>query len=130
MISYIVGPKEGITGELHGGVGTFRVLIDREICGARNFSLLLNVTNPNVVGEEHSHEEEHAFYILEGEGIMELDNQRYQVGPGTAIFVPPGVSHNLSCSSDVPIRYIVVYAPPGPEQKLKQEGKDSFRKQH
>ena len=49
--------------------------------------------------------------------------------PGTAIFIPAGVSHKLICSGDVPIRYIVVYAPPGPEQKLKQEGKDSFRRE-
>jgi mannose-6-phosphate isomerase-like protein (cupin superfamily) len=129
MVSYIVRSKDGITGELHGGVGTFRVLIDTEICGAKNFSLLLNVTNPHVVGEEHSHEEEHGFYILEGEGIMEIDSKSFQVGPCTAIFIPAGIPHRLICSGDIPIRYIVVYAPPGPEQQLKQEGKDSFRRE-
>ena len=130
MSSYIVKSRGGITGELHGGVGTFRVLIDREICGAKNFSLLLNVSNPNVVSEEHLHEEEHGFYILEGEGIMELDHKCYQVGPGTTIFIPPGVSHKLICRGNIPIRYIVIYAPPGPEQELKQKGRDSFAKRH
>ena len=128
MISYVIRSKDGIKGELHGVVGTFNVLIYKEICGAKKFSLLINVTNPHIDSKAHSHDEEHGFYILEGEAKIELDEKHYQVGPGTAIFVPAGVTHKLVCSGDVPVRYIVVYAPPGPEQELKKEGKDSFKK--
>jgi mannose-6-phosphate isomerase-like protein (cupin superfamily) len=128
MISYIVKSKDGIKGKLHGGVGLFNVLIDKELCGAKKFSLLINVTNPHVDSEEHSHDEEHGFYILEGEAIIELNKKRYQVEPGTAIFVPAGATHKLICNGDVPVRYLVVYAPPGPEQELKRKGKDSFKR--
>ncbi len=126
MLRNIIGPGEGTTGELHGGVGTFRILIDKEISGAKNFSLLFNITNPNRDSEAHSHKQEHGFYMLEGKGIMEMEKRLYRVGPGTAIFVPPGVSHKLTCRGDIPLRYLVIYSPPGPELELKREGRDAF----
>ena len=40
----IVSLKDAVTGVLHGGAGTFRVLVDEEISGAKNFSLLVNTS--------------------------------------------------------------------------------------
>jgi len=128
MKKCVFGPAEGITGELHGGVGTFRILIDKEIAGAKHFSLLVNVTNPGVDGDAHSHEVEHAFYILEGRGLIEMGGRTYQIGPGTAVYVPAKISHKLSCSGRRHLRYVVVYAPAGPEQELKKRGRNAFQK--
>lgn len=33
------------------------------------------------------------YYILEGEGFLELDGDRVPVRPGTAVLIPPGVKH-------------------------------------
>lgn len=33
------------------------------------------------------------YYILEGEGEMELDGERHAVGPGDAILIKPGCRH-------------------------------------
>jgi mannose-6-phosphate isomerase-like protein (cupin superfamily) len=42
----------------------------------------------------HYHEKHtEIYYILEGEGFIELDGEKTTVRAGTAIFIPPGVRH-------------------------------------
>ena len=42
----------------------------------------------------HYHEKHtEIYYILEGEGFIELDGEKTPVKPGTAILIPPGVRH-------------------------------------
>ena len=60
---FVVALKDAVTGVLHGGVGTFRLLIDEETSGAKNFSLLVNTMNAGVKSEEHKHDVEHCFYV-------------------------------------------------------------------
>ena len=128
MEKYVFGPDEGITGELHAGMGTYRVVIDEETAGSRHFALLVNTTNPGIDGEAHAHDDvEHGFYILEGKGVIEIDGKKSEVGPGTSIFVPAKASHKLTCIGKIPLRYVVLYAPPGPEQELKSAGRDAFK---
>ena len=62
---YVVPLKDAVTGVLHGNAGTFRVLIDEEASGAKQFSLLINTMNAGVKGGEHKHpDNEHCWYIL------------------------------------------------------------------
>ena len=42
---FVVPLSDAITGVLHGGAGTFRVLIDEETSGAKHFSFLVNTSN-------------------------------------------------------------------------------------
>lgn len=47
-----------------------------------------------VSGDLHAHARtEEIYYILRGEGFMELDGERVELTPGTAIHIPPGVKH-------------------------------------
>jgi len=43
-----------------------------------------------------------------------------------AVFAPAGVLHRIDVSPDEDLTYVVVYAPPGPEQQLKQFGAKAF----
>ena len=44
--------------------------------------------------QKHYHEAcTEYYYILEGEGKMELDADVVELRPGTAIMIPPGVAH-------------------------------------
>lgn len=49
----IITLKDAKTGVLHGGAGTFRILIDEEVSGAKHFSLLVNTSNAGTKGTEH-----------------------------------------------------------------------------
>ena len=44
----------------------------------------------------HSHEHEHeVFDVLAGSGIIWLDGDPIEAGPGTIVFVPAGVEHGF-----------------------------------
>ena len=122
----IVPLKEAVTGVLHGGAGTFRVLIDEEISGAKHFSLLVNTSNAGTKGSAHAHEVEHCWYILSGKGTMYMNNEAFEIGPEMAIFAPAHILHKVDVGPEEDLTYVVIYAPPGPEQQLKQKGAKAF----
>jgi hypothetical protein len=43
-----------------------------------------------------------------------------------AVYAPAGVMHRLDVGPDEDMTYVVVYAPPGPEQELKKFGARAF----
>ncbi len=123
---FVVPLQEAVTGVLHGGKGTFRVLIDEEISGAKNFSFLVNTSNAGTKGSAHTHDVEHCWYILSGKGTMYMENESFEIGPEMAIYTPPHILHKVDVAPDEDLTYVVIYAPPGPEQQLKQRGAKAF----
>ena len=123
---YVVALKDAVTGVLYGGGGTFRILIDEESSGAKHLSCLVNTMNRGTRGGEHKHDVEHLWYILSGKGTMYIAGEAYEVGPEMAVFAPAGVLHRIDVGPNEDLTYVVVYAPPGPEQQLKQFGARAF----
>ena len=123
---YVVPLKEAITGVLHGRAGTFRILIDEEISGAKHFSLLVNTMNAGVIGSEHKHDVEHCWYILSGRGTMLMGGKAFLLEPEMAVFAPAEMLHKIVVGPDEDLTYVVIYAPPGPEQQLKKLGEHAF----
>jgi mannose-6-phosphate isomerase-like protein (cupin superfamily) len=125
--NYVVPLKDAVTGVLHGKAGTFRVLIDEETSGAKHFSLLVNTMNAGVEGRWHKHDDnEHCWYILSGRGTMYIAEESYEIGPDMAVFAPANVMHKIDVAPDEDLTYVLIYAPPGPEQKLKEKGEHAF----
>ncbi|MCL4207853.1 MAG: cupin domain-containing protein [Pirellulaceae bacterium] len=54
---------------------------------------------------------EEIYFILEGRGRMQLDDQTRDVGPGDAIAIPPGSRHQITNIGDVPLRLLCCCAP-------------------
>jgi quercetin dioxygenase-like cupin family protein len=106
--------EEAQTGVLHGGAGIFRVLIDKDMGGAEHFSLLVNTSKAGAKGKEHSHTVEHCWYILSGTGTFYMDGEPFRIEP------------NMAIDPDEDLTYIVIYAPPGPEQQLKEKQDHAF----
>ena len=123
---YVVPLKEAVTGILHGGKGTYRILIDKDISGAKNFSLLVNTSKAGTQGSAHKHDVEHCWYILSGTGNMQMGDKSYSIEPEMAVFTPAGVMHSINVDPGKDLTYVVIYAPPGPEQKLKELGAKAF----
>lgn len=98
-------------------------MLDRESCGAQNFSLLVNTMKAGVKAEEHSHpESEHGFYVLSGTGKLYVEGRPYKIGPGSTGYVPANVMHTVESDSGEDLTCVVVYAPAGPEQEIKKRG--------
>ena len=56
----------------------------------------------------HRHSEE-IYFMLEGEGVMEVDGETQDVGPSDAILIPPGAWHQIKATTD--IRFLCCCAP-------------------
>ena len=127
MKKRVVSIEEGIKGDLPNKTGKFNILLDEDIAGTKYFSLLINEMHAGIKGLEHSHTVEHAWYILSGHGRIYMEGKVYEVGPGMAIFAPAEVPHKIEVGDKEPLKYVVLYAPAGPEKQLKEKGKDAFK---
>ena len=54
---------------------------------------------------------EEIYYILEGEGLMQIDMEARPVGPGDAIAIPPGALHQISNTGKELLKFLCCCAP-------------------
>ena len=65
---------------------------------------------PGGVLLRHHHEPEETYYVVSGRGHVEIDGERTDVGPGTAVFIPPNARHALSCAGAEPLVFVFTFA--------------------
>jgi quercetin dioxygenase-like cupin family protein len=117
------GPGEG---ERHGAGGNSAVIIKasgEETDGS--FFLSETTIDPGFPGPppRHRHERLHdMFYVLDGVLTMRLGDETHQIGPGTFVCVPPGVTHTFSNTSDSPVRFLNFNTPAGWENYMRDLG--------
>src|SRR4051812_12111021 len=51
--------------------------------------------------------QEETFYVLEGECEWRVGDQMVRAKPGTYLFIPPGVPHNIGNASEKPARMLM-----------------------
>jgi quercetin dioxygenase-like cupin family protein len=69
----------------------------------------------------HVHQvQEETFYVLEGECDWQIGDQRIRAVPGTYVFIPPGVPHNIANATDKPARVLMTVSPPGHEKYFEE----------
>ena len=97
----------------HFGGALSKLIITPKNAATKHFDFRLSTYQPKGFVEEHTHEvEEQIYYILEGEGLMELDGDRKIVRPGLTIFIPPKVRHALYNTGTKDLTFLVVTSPP------------------
>ena len=106
-------PARRRTQNLVGGVSPIQ---------AKNFCLG-NVTLDPTGGQVpwHNQEQEEIYFVVEGTGEMCLGEERRVVTAGQAVFIPPGVYHQLTNTGDTPLRLIYCYGPAGDVAHWRQE---------
>jgi mannose-6-phosphate isomerase-like protein (cupin superfamily) len=89
---------------------------------ARNFALGFVTLEPE--GGQvpwHNQEQEEVYFVLEGTGEMCLGEEREIIRSGEAVFIPPGVFHQLTNIGAEPLRMIYCYGPAGDVAHWRQE---------
>ena len=89
---------------------------------ARQFSLGNVTLEPN--GGQvpwHNQEQEEVYLVLDGTGEMCLGDERQIVATGQAVYIPPGVFHQITNIGDAPLRMLYCYGPAGDVAHWKQE---------
>ena len=96
-----------------GHYSAFSKLLINESHGSKYFDFRISSYQPKGYCEVHIHKTaENIYYILKGEGITEIDGQRHLVGPGTVVFIPPGVEHGITNTGFEDLIFIVAASPP------------------
>lgn len=89
---------------------------------ASNFSMG-NVTLEPRGGQVpwHNQEQEEIYFIVEGTCEMCLGEERQVVRGGQAVYIPPGVFHQLTNIGETPARMVYCYGPAGDVAHWRQE---------
>jgi mannose-6-phosphate isomerase-like protein (cupin superfamily) len=91
--------------------------IIRELAASRNSSArkqsLAEATIP--VGEtviEHYHKiTEEFYYILDGTGLMKIEGEEREVGPGDTVIIAPGQRHKITNNGQIPLVLLACCSP-------------------
>jgi mannose-6-phosphate isomerase-like protein (cupin superfamily) len=54
---------------------------------------------------------EEIYYVLEGRGLMRIGRETAAVGPGDAIAIPPGISHQITNTGSGTLTFLCCCAP-------------------
>ena len=89
-----------------------RPLIDRTTSSINQCSLAEETLPPGASVTPHHHEViEEIYYIIEGEGVMKIDDEERKVGEGDAIYIPRFSRHTLTNTGEVLMKILLVCGP-------------------
>ena len=67
---------------------------------------------PNAYVQEHVHKvQEQIYYVLEGEGVLTLEDEKHLMRPHDYVYVPPGVRHSFTNTGLNGLVFLVVTTP-------------------
>jgi len=84
----------------------------RELMHTGNQSLAEASLTPGQQTQRHYHAaSEELYYLVAGEGEMEIDGERTPVTAGDAILIPPGAWHQITSTGTSELRFLCCCAP-------------------
>lgn len=98
---------------------------------------LMMIPEGGEIGKEKHGDVEQTFVFVSGMGEALVGGEKFEVGPGSIVVVPPKTEHNFKTKGDEPMRLFTVYNPPnhppGTVHKTKadadaDEGDKAFQK--
>ena len=95
-----------------------KLLLSEFSVGAKNLSMGVNITDIGSMIPKHAHEGgEEAMFIISGKGTLVVENEERELGPGMAIYMPPGVEHSILNTGEGELKLVWVYSPPLPKHR-------------
>ena len=115
---YVVSPDD-VESQLFDW-GVLKWMSTPEVTGGERFSAGVVQLEPGKGHERHTHpDSDEILYVVRGEGEQEVGDETRDVAAGDMVFVPEGVEHGTVNTGWEPLVLLAVYAPPGPEEVLR-----------
>jgi mannose-6-phosphate isomerase-like protein (cupin superfamily) len=96
----------------HYGGALSKALVAPQTTGSRQIDYRISNYQPMAYVERHVHKvQEQVYHVLEGEGLMEIGDERRVVRKHDVIFLPPGVWHSIQNTGLGDLTFIVVTTP-------------------
>ena len=84
---------------------------DKAELGPVNYSLAHARLAPGCSTDPHRLKTSEVFYIMGGTGLARIDGEETEVGPATAIYVPPGASQNITNIGSEDLTFLCIVEP-------------------
>ena len=97
--------------------GTIKWTTSPEVNGAERFSCGVVLLEPGDGHELHTHpNSDEILFFISGEGEQTVAGETRDVAAGDTIFIPEGIEHSTINTGWEPLKFLAIYAPPGPEE--------------
>jgi mannose-6-phosphate isomerase-like protein (cupin superfamily) len=101
----------------HFGGALSKALVGPENSGSSRIDFRISRYAPNAYVGEHVHKvQEQVYYVLEGEGILTLDDTEHLMRLHDYVYVPAGVRHSFTNTGLAGLVFIVVTTPANDEE--------------
>lgn len=88
-------------------------LLGPQNSSARNLVFGLAEFPGGTLAAAHVHvAEEEIIYILEGAGVILAGDQEVALQPGVAVYIPPGLTHQIRADGETPLKLVTLFSPP------------------
>ncbi len=96
--------------------GSLETLRSYMLIGGRNvegtgISIQISYIPVNSEQPIHHHEPEQCYYIIRGEGLMTIDDDRENVRAGDAVHIPSNRKHGIKNTGNEPLEYLTANSP-------------------
>lgn len=111
------------------GAQMMQVLMEPEIGGSGRLTIGRSHWPAGGTGQPHAHEGwEEMFYVLSGEGQLQVGEERYALRPGVVACVPERVPHCVAWVGEAGLEMVFLLAPGVPGRVLAPAAAASLRK--
>jgi len=86
----------------------FRVLHET----ARTQTAVMTIAPGADGGPEERHDGDQVIYVVDGEALVTVGDERRRVGRGALLVIPAGARHHVANPGSEPLFFVTVYAPP------------------
>ena len=96
----------------HFGGALSKALVRPENGGSKRIDFRISSYQPMAHVAEHVHQvQEQVYHVLDGEGLLTLNERSVLMRKHDYVFVPPGVRHSFTNNGLVPLVFLVVTSP-------------------
>lgn len=104
----------------HFGGALSKELAGPETTGSAKVDFRISRYAPMAYVQEHVHQvQEQVYYVLEGEGVLTLDDDKRLMRPNDYVYVPPGVRHSFTNTGLHGLVFLVITTPASDEEEMK-----------
>ena len=96
--------------------GLVKRLVHPKTTGSKNLGVSICYLNPGEEITPHRHEYEEAYFILQGEGTMLLEDEKIHLEKNLSVYIPINAKHGQKNDGNEPLVLLCSLTPPPPEK--------------
>lgn len=97
------------TGKLE--ILTSHMLISPQNSSTKNLSIQISTIPKGSAQLIHAHDPEQCYYIINGTGLMIIEDETMEVTSGDAIYIPSNKKHGIKNKGDMTLEYLTANSP-------------------